>query len=62
MIKNVSFIKKVLISILWPLFLSIQFIMDIQALFSKNLGWKPIPHNDQTSFEHVNQKENAAAQ
>ena len=61
-IKKVSFIKKALISILWPLFLSIQFIMDIQALFSKNLGWKPIPHNDQTSFEHVNQKENAAAQ
>ncbi len=61
-IMKVSFVKKALVSLLWPLFLFLQFPMDYQALFSRNLGWKPIPHNDQTSFEHVNQKENAAAQ
>ncbi len=53
-IHGVSFIKKVLICLLWPLFLMIQLPMDIQAFFSRNLGWKPIPHNDKTSFEHVN--------
>ncbi|MBR4910387.1 MAG: glycosyltransferase family 2 protein [Clostridia bacterium] len=54
-IKGVSLWHKILISLFWPLFILIQFPMDIQALFSKNLGWKPIPHSDQTSFEHVNE-------
>ena len=53
-IRNVSFGKKVLITIFWPFFLGIQFLMDIQAFCSRHLGWKPIPHSDQTSFEHVN--------
>lgn len=53
-IKNVSIWQKILISLFWPLFLAIQFPIDIQALFSKNLGWKTIPHNDTTRFEHVN--------
>jgi hypothetical protein len=39
---------------MWPIFLLIQLPMDVQAFFSRNLGWKPIPHNDQTTFEHVN--------
>lgn len=53
-IKNVSFFQKVLVALCWPPFLGIQLFMDVQALFSKNLGWKPIPHSDKTSFEHVN--------
>lgn len=53
-IKNVRLINKILISLTWPVFLAIQFPMDVQALLSKNLGWKPIPHQDQTQFEHVN--------
>lgn len=53
-IKGVSFGKKVLVSLMWPIFLLIQLPMDVQAFFSRNLGWKPIPHNDQTTFEHVN--------
>ena len=53
-IRGVGFAKKVLITLLWPLFLAIQLPMDIQAFFSKNLGWKPIPHSDKTTFEHVN--------
>ena len=56
-IKGVSFLKKVLITLLWPVFLFIQLPMDVQAFFSRNLGWKPIPHNDQTKFEHVNRPE-----
>ncbi|MBQ3894122.1 MAG: glycosyltransferase family 2 protein [Clostridia bacterium] len=53
-IKGVSFGRKVLIALLWPVFLFIQMPIDVQAFFSRNLGWKPIPHNDQTKFEHVN--------
>ncbi len=55
-IKNVSIPMKILVALLWPIFLLIQLPIDLQAFFSKNLGWKPIPHDDQTSFEHVNQK------
>ena len=55
-IKNVSVPMKILVALLWPIFLLIQLPIDLQAFFSKNLGWKPIPHADQTSFEHVNQK------
>ena len=53
-IHGVSFIKKVLIALLWPWFLLIQLPIDVQAFFSRNLGWKPIPHNDRTTFDHVN--------
>ena len=53
-IKGVSLWHKILISLFWPLFIFIQFPMDVQALFSRNLGWKPIPHSDQTTFENVN--------
>ena len=53
-ISGVRFFQKVLISLFWPIFLLIQVPIDLQAFFSKNLGWKPIPHNDQTSFNHVN--------
>ena len=54
---GVSWWKKVLISLAWPIFLLIQLPMDVQAFFSRNLGWKPIPHKDQTSFEKVNDQE-----
>lgn len=53
-IRGVSLINKILISLLWPLFFTAGIPMYIQAFFSKNLGWKPIPHSDQTSFENVN--------
>ena len=54
-ILGVSLWKKILITLVWPVYLAIQLPIDVQAFFSRNLGWKPIPHNDQTSFEHVNQ-------
>ena len=54
-IRNVSFGLKLLVTFLWPLFLGIQFIMDVQAFFLRNLGWKPIPHSDQTTHDVVNE-------
>ncbi len=54
-IKHMSLFKKVLVVLCWPFFLLIQFMIDIQAFFSINLKWKPIPHNDKTSFKEVNQ-------
>ncbi|MBQ7699945.1 MAG: glycosyltransferase family 2 protein [Clostridia bacterium] len=56
-IRGVSFIQKAAIIVCWPLFFAAGIPMYIQAFFSKGLGWKPIPHSDQTSFEHVNKKE-----
>ena len=53
-IKGVSLLNKVMISLMWPFFLIIQFPICVQALFSRNLVWKPIPHSDQTTFDHVN--------
>ena len=54
-VKGVSLAKKIAISLAWPLFLAIQMPIDVAAFFARNLGWKPIPHNDQTTFEHVNE-------
>ena len=53
-IKHVNIFMKILIMILWPLFLDIQFIIDTAALFARNLGWKTIPHDDQTSIDKMN--------
>ena len=50
-IQGVSFGKKVVLTFVWPLFIMIQFIIDVVALFSKNVGWKTIPHTDTTSIE-----------
>ena len=36
------------------MFLSIP--IEIFALFSKNIGWKAIPHKDTTTFEKINNK------
>ncbi len=54
-IKDVSFGHKILIILFWPLFVLIQFPIDIVAIFKKNLGWKPIPHEDTTNFEALNE-------
>ena len=53
-IRNLPLLRKISLVLLWPLFLAIQVPIEIQAIFSKNLSWKPIPHSDQTSFEDVN--------
>lgn len=59
-ITGVSFGHKVLITLLWPLFVLIQFPIDIIAIFKKNLGWKPIPHEDTTNFETLNKLKDCA--
>lgn len=48
-IGKMNFFLKVAICLLWPLFVFIQFPIDVQAIMSKNLGWKPIPHGDKKS-------------
>jgi len=52
-IKNVSWWKKILFLFIWPIFILMQFIIDIVALFSRNITWKTIPHNDKTSFKDL---------
>lgn len=57
-IKGVSFFNKILITILWPIFLLFAFPLEIIALFCKNLGWSKIPHTDTTNFESLNENLN----
>jgi hypothetical protein len=42
--RSVSAGKAVLGLFIFPFFILSQFVLDIQALFSKNLVWKQIPH------------------
>jgi len=46
---------KILSTVLWPLFILIATPAEFVAIFSKNLGWKPIPHKNQTTFNDLNQ-------
>lgn len=52
-IRHVNFFLKIALIIVWPLFLAIQFLIDIHALFVKNLAWKTIPHKDDTNIEKL---------
>ena len=52
-IKNISIGLQILASFSWSSFLIIQFLIDIQAVLSKNLGWKPIPHKDDTRIHNL---------
>lgn len=53
---HVSFGMKILITILWPLFLLLQFPIDFVAMCSKGLGWKVIPHEDKTTIHTLDEK------
>ena len=53
-IKNVSFIKKVLICLTWPIFSFLTVPIAVIAMFSRNVVWKTIPHTDTTNFEQLN--------
>ncbi len=53
---HVSFGMKVLISLVWPLFLMLQFPIDFVAMCSKGLGWKVIPHADATTIHSLDEK------
>lgn len=48
-----NFWKKVGAVICYPLFVSINFVLDVVALFSKNIVWKEIPHKDTTTIEEL---------
>ena len=53
---HVSLGKKILVSLVWPLFLMIQFPIDFVAMCSRNLGWKVIPHDDKTTINTLDEK------
>ena len=52
-IKNVSFIKKIVFCLFYPFFVLTQYLIDLQALFTKSVEWKVIPHKDQTKIDHI---------
>ena len=53
-IKNVKWWQKIIMTFCWPLFLLIQFPIDVVAVCQKNVGWKVIPHSDTTEHEDLN--------
>ena len=53
-IPHVKLHTKIFSVLLWPIFIFLSVPMEIVALFAKNLGWKPIPHNDTTDFDKLN--------
>lgn len=56
-IKNVSFLVKLASLLAWPIFFVVfATIQDVQAVFSRKLGWKEIPHGDTTNFSDLNQE------
>ena len=59
---KVSLPIKILSCLLWPAFLFLSIPMEVVALFSKNLGWKPIPHSDTTDFDTLNATHTQAEQ
>ena len=52
-VPKMSFMKKVAISLMFPLFMGLQFPIDVVAFFSRNLQWKVIPHKDTTKANQV---------
>lgn len=55
-IKNVNSWKKVGVVFVWPIWYFLGILFQFIALFSKNLGWKAIAHNDTTNIEKLNSK------
>ncbi len=53
-IKNVSAGLKVLTVFTYPVFLFLTYVISFIALFSRNVGWKPIPHTDTTDSDKLN--------
>ncbi len=55
-IKNVRLSTKILSTLIWPFFLLLATPAEFVAIFSKNLGWKTIPHKNTTTFEELNEQ------
>ncbi len=51
-LKKLSFFRKVLIILTWPLFDILDVPTKIMALFSSG-KWKPIPHNDKSGLKEI---------
>ncbi len=51
-ISGLTFAKKLQLTLLWPLFMAAQFVIDLVAFFSK-VTWKPIPHVDTKTIEDL---------
>ncbi len=49
-IHGVGFWRKVAVVLMWPIFQTVNIFIIVIALFSRNLGWKTIPHNDVTNI------------
>ena len=56
-IKKVPLWLKIVSTLLFPIFLFLSIPLEFVALFTKKVGWKTIPHEDTTTFESVNEKE-----
>lgn len=56
-IKKVPLWLKIVSTLLFPIFLFLSIPLEFVALFTKKVGWKTIPHEDTTTFENVNEKE-----
>ncbi|MBR1676456.1 MAG: glycosyltransferase family 2 protein [Clostridia bacterium] len=52
-IRKVSLPLKILSCLLFPFFMALSIILELIALFDKNVGWKSIPHSDTTNFDEL---------
>lgn len=59
-IPKMSLGLKIATVLLWPVFLLVSFPAEVVAVFKRNIGWKPIPHDDKTTFDHLNKCEGEA--
>ena len=55
-IHGVNPFLKILIVLFFPIFMGIQPLIDVQAFFSRHLGWKPIPHDDPTGIDTLDEQ------
>ncbi len=53
-IPHFSIVRKILSVLLWPFFLFLSIPAEVVALFTRNVGWKEIPHTDTTDFDKLN--------
>ncbi len=54
-IPKMSLGLKIVSIVLWPVFLLVSFPAEVVAVLKKDIGWKPIPHADTTTFDHLNE-------
>ena len=53
-IHNVSIPKRIGMALLFPIFMLVGYLLEIAAVFAKDVKWKPIPHTDTTKHEELN--------